>query len=305
MLLAVPAMAQLQKQTHLYAVRGTDSLYLDHYISPVEGARPCVIFVFGGGFAHGERDAEKYRSYFEALTCDGYDVVSIDYRLGMSSTAGSSDNSSVFALKRMIDLMKNSVNIAVEDLFAATRYTLDHAAEWQIDPRQIIATGSSAGAITALQAENCICNGDAKASVLPEGFNYGGVISFAGAIFSTSGRPEWRGKPCPIMLFHGNSDKNVPYEKAAILGIGYYGSALIVEQLEELGTPYYFYSAVYRDHAMAEEPMERNHEQIFDFLDRYVRRGERLQIVESIEEQSRGEQPTDFSIFEYLGANYD
>ncbi len=298
-------MAQTEKHTELFAVRGTDSLYLDHYTAPVDGLRPCVMFVFGGGFAAGERDAGKYMPYFEMLTRNGYDVVSIDYRLGMSSTADSNDNSSLFALKRMIGMMKNAVNIAVEDLFAATAYVLAHAAEWQVDPARIVASGSSAGAITALQAENCICNGDAKAAILPEGFNYGGVISFAGAIFSTHGRPEWKTAPCPIMLFHGNSDRNVPYEKAALLGIGYYGSALIAEQLDGLGTPYWFHSAQYRDHAMAEEPMDKNHAQILSFLDRHVKGGERLQIVESLENTSLGKQPTSFSIFEYLGANYD
>ncbi len=298
-------MAQPTKQTHLFAVHGTDSLRLDHYAAPVEGLRPCIMFVFGGGFAHGTRDAEKYAPYFAMLLRSGYDVVAIDYRLGMSATAESSDNSSIFALRRMIGMMKRSVDIAVEDLFAATAFVLEHAAEWRIDPSRIVASGSSAGAITVLQAELCICNGDAKAAVLPAGFNYGGVISFAGAIFSTCGRPEWSTAPCPVMLFHGNSDRNVPYRKAAVLGIGYYGSELIAEDLERLDAPYWFYSAKYRDHAMAEEPMCDNHGQILEFLNRCVRAGERLQIVESVEEQSLGVQPTDFSIFEYLGANYD
>ena len=46
----------ITKQTHLYAVKGTDSLYLDHYAAPVEGKRPCVMLVFGGGFVGGARD---------------------------------------------------------------------------------------------------------------------------------------------------------------------------------------------------------------------------------------------------------
>ena len=52
-------------------------------IAPVEGKRPCMMFVFGGGFVGGQRDNELYTTYFDFLTSNGYDVVSIDYRLGL------------------------------------------------------------------------------------------------------------------------------------------------------------------------------------------------------------------------------
>ena len=83
-LISVNAWADgINKQTHLYAVKGADSLYLDHYIAPVEGKRPCMMFVFGGGFVGGQRDNKLYAQYFEFLTKQGFDVVSIDYRLGL------------------------------------------------------------------------------------------------------------------------------------------------------------------------------------------------------------------------------
>ena len=50
----------INRETHLYAVKGADSLYLDHYIAPVEGKRPCMMFVFGGGFAAGTRNNKMY-----------------------------------------------------------------------------------------------------------------------------------------------------------------------------------------------------------------------------------------------------
>ena len=41
-ILAVSAMASTSdKKSYLYAVKGTDSLYLDHYVSSVSGKRPC------------------------------------------------------------------------------------------------------------------------------------------------------------------------------------------------------------------------------------------------------------------------
>ena len=85
-ILAVSAMASTSdKKSYLYAVKGTDSLYLDHYVSSVSGKRPCMIFMFGGGFVRGTRDTEGYIPYFHYLNDKGIDVVSIDYRLGLKS----------------------------------------------------------------------------------------------------------------------------------------------------------------------------------------------------------------------------
>ena len=164
--LSVFASAPLQKQTHLFAVKDADSLYLDHYISPVQGERPCVMFVFGGGFVAGTRDNELYTRYFEMLTQNGYDVVSIDYRLGLKKLKETPNAS----MKDMIPLLNNAINIAVEDLFSATLFVLDNAEEWQINPKRIITSGSSAGAITVLQAEYSLCNHTPSAAVLPAGF---------------------------------------------------------------------------------------------------------------------------------------
>ena len=228
-----PLAARGEKQTVQYAVKGGKALYLDHYVSDkAEGSRPCVIFVFGGGFAGGVRDAGKYQSYFDMLTESGYDVVSIDYRLGLKDF-----DSDEAGLVETIRTMKNSVEYAVEDLLSATRFILDNAGEWNIDPRKIVVSGSSAGAITALQAENSICNRSDAAKIVPPEFNYAGVIAFAGAVFSTGGRPEWETPPCPTLFFHGNSDRNVPYEKAAVLGIGFYGPKILVEQFDEMARP--------------------------------------------------------------------
>ena len=208
-----------EKHTHLYAVKGADSLYLDHYISPVEGKRPCMMFVFGGGFVGGQRDNEMYSKYFNFLTDNGYDVVSIDYRLGLKSLSSTPD----ISMKDVISLLNNAINMAVEDLFSATLYVIENADEWQIDTRQIVTSGSSAGAITVLQAENALCNLTPSAAVLPADFRYAGVLSYAGAIFSLKGEPKWKRTPAPIMFFHGSADRQVPYGKATMFGIGFYG----------------------------------------------------------------------------------
>lgn len=294
-----------QKSTEQFNLIDGQTLWLDHYTAQgAEGLRPCVIFVFGGGFATGVKDAPKYRAYFDMLTAAGCDVVSIDYRLGLKATQSPDHDNASVGIREMVGMMKRSVDYAVEDLFCATRYVLDHAERWQIDTSRIIASGSSAGAITALQAENYICNGNALAQILPEGFNYAGVISFAGAIFSTNGKPTWASAPCPIMLFHGTSDSNVPYRKASVFGVGYYGSEFIADQLQKMGSPYWFYSAEYRSHSMAEEPMIKNHSEILRFVEQYVIEGQHLQKTESVVDLRHEKRPTKFSVKEYLSSNY-
>ena len=75
-------------KTFVYSVKNGDSLRLDRYTyAPaikVGEQAPCMIFVFGGAFIHGTRDAESYRPFFEYMAREnGYTVVSIDYRLGL------------------------------------------------------------------------------------------------------------------------------------------------------------------------------------------------------------------------------
>ena len=285
--------------THLYAERGGEKLYLDHYEAVnTQGARPCVVFAFGGAFARGTRADEGYIPYFKALTEAGYDVVSIDYRKRLAKGID------MAGLKGAVIAMKEAVEFAAEDMLSATAFVLKNAEQWNINPKHIVACGSSAGAIAALQAENMICNSDKRAAMLGD-FNYGGVVSFAGAIFSVSGKPQWQKNPCPVMLFHGNADSNVPYNKASAFGVGFYGSQFLVGQFDKMDTSYWFYSAQYRDHSMAGDPMYVNLEEVKAFINRVVVKGEKLQIVQSVADAKHPKTKTRFSVKEYLGSNYN
>jgi hypothetical protein len=188
-------------------------------------------------------------------------------------------------------------------MLSATKVVLDNAEKWNIDPTKIVACGSSAGAITALQAENMICNSDKRAEALGE-FNYAGVVSFAGAIFSVSGKPKWEKEPCPIQLFHGNADSNVPYNKASAMGVGFFGSKFLCKQFEKMDTPYWFYSALYRDHSIAGDPMYVNLEEIIAFINRAVVKGEKLQITQQVSNAKYPKCKTRFSVSDYLSTNY-
>lgn len=262
--------SEVAKSTMLYAVKGNDSLRLDRYtaIRPAaDNRRPCMIFLFGGGFVSGSRDSEQYLDYFHFLVSRGMDVVSIDYRLGLREvTSEELGSPELFAGK-----LAAAVRMAVDDLYSATAFVIRNADLWNIDTDRIILCGSSAGAITVLQGEYGRCNGSPNAEVLPGRFRYAGIISMAGAILHPGDDLVWRENPAPMLLFHGSADSNVPYYALRIPGAGFFGSKYIADQLcDQLHAPFIFYSERGAAHEMATDPMYRNRFEIEAFLQQLV-----------------------------------
>lgn len=107
-------------------------------------------------------------------------------------------------------------------------------------------SGSSAGAIIALQTEYELCNHSSLASEMPEGFKYAGVISFSGAIYSTHGKVKYADAPAPQLLLHGTKDRVVTYKSIQLFNIGLFGSSKIAKRLEAKGYPYTIVR--YKDH---------------------------------------------------------
>ena len=120
--------------THCF-VEGEKPLYLDHYRAEGEGFHPCVLFAFGGGFSHGNRADARYMPYFEMLLKEGFDVVSIDYRLGMAYTLDK--NEDVGPLEGAW-AMYSSVNDAAEDVLRATQYIIHQAVKMKIDTSKVL-----------------------------------------------------------------------------------------------------------------------------------------------------------------------
>jgi predicted esterase len=286
--------------TFNYTTHDGQELYLDRYMLDAEAdtSRPCMIFAFGGGFVKGERNHEYYTAYFDRLAREGIVVVSIDYRLGLKNIKTDG------GLVAMIEIFNNAINIAVEDMYAATNYVIANAEEWGVDTSKIMISGSSAGAITAVQAEWMRCNGAERAKVLPDGFRYAGVVSCAGAIFSTDGKPKFDSMPAPMLLFHGTSDSNVPYDQASMFGVGFYGSAYIVKQLERLDAPYWFYSVEYGDHRIAGIPLIYQCDIIMQFINDFVLNGNSLQIDTEVVDLNGEKRPTRFKVMDYIKTNY-
>jgi acetyl esterase/lipase len=148
--------------------------------------RPAIIFIHGGSFCCGNRTAEHTNA--QAFARRGYVTVAISYRLR-------SDNLG----QAMVD--------AKHDAQAAVRWLRANATQYRIDPNQIAAAGTSAGAITALSVGN---NPEDPGNSGNPGFP-----SDVGAAVSVSGFGGYFSPgDAPAVLFHGTADGTVPYVTA-------------------------------------------------------------------------------------------
>ena len=103
--------------------------------------RPLMIFAFGGSFTSGVRQSPDLITICTYFAQRGYVCASIDYRLGVDSNGGTSENE----FKALIR--------GVQDMKAAVRYFYMDAQtvnQFRIDTNQIFIGGVSAGAFIAL-----------------------------------------------------------------------------------------------------------------------------------------------------------
>ena len=303
--ISVSDYAQVSKSTFIYAVKESDTLRLDRYTVPTNNrVKPCVIFMFGGGFVGGQRDAQGYPQYFTRLAKGGYDVVSIDYRVGLRNVMERMRHGEKIKKLAFPGLLANAIDTAVVDLYDATNYVIAKSTDWHIDTTKIIINGSSAGAISVLQAEYYLCSNNKLTQRLPAGFNYGGVISFAGAVFSTHGALHWDKHPAPIQFFHGDADNRVPYNKLRLLKYGFYGSKELAKQLAAMNSPYYFYDVEDADHQMAVVPMEYNISEIEEFIYYDVKQKRQLKIHTQVAQIGKPKMKKNFGLKDYLMNNF-
>ena len=264
--------------TYVYEKRDTCDLFMDVY-DPADGSeetfmghrKPTIIFMFGGGFVGGQRDNQSYNSWFRQLTENGYRVISIDYRLGLKGA-------SKMGIAQ-VNLLDKAIHMAVEDLFSATNFILENAEQLGVERDNIVISGSSAGAITVMQAEYEVANRTSYASVLPQDFNYAGVMSFAGAILSRKGKVKYETAPCPTMMLHGTADKIVPYRQIALFNLGFYGGGKLVDRFKKFGYDYNMYHFIDYGHEIAGS-MQSTFDLQLDFLEKNVIQGKK-RIIEA------------------------
>lgn len=292
---------EIRKETFAYAVRESDTLRLDRYaaLTPDSRKRPCLMFLFGGGFMTGTRDNRRFRPFFDYYARKGFVVVSIDYRLGMkrAKAAGLLDEA------HFAQALDSTLSMAMEDLYDATAYVCERMSD--VDPARIVTCGSSAGAITVLMGEYGLCNGHPLTrGKFGRDFGYAGVIAFAGAVCDRRDTLRWDRDPAPMMLFHGDADRNVPYGTIGFDGVWLFGSESIAEDLARRGIPYWFHSVSDTNHSMAWRPMRENRAEIDAFLEKLVFGGQRQAVETRIRPLDTPRKPKDFKITDYIDANY-
>ena len=276
----VPIAPDIRKETFTFVKHDTSALKLDVYRHPSSPPNnPCIIFVFGGGFFTGSRDAEYYNGYFNTLVKNHYTVVSISYRLGLKGAKRLS--------KFNVAPLKNAIDMAVEDLFDATKWVISNSEKIGIDPSKIILSGSSAGAITVLQGDFEKRNNSKLAKNLPVDFQYAGVIAFAGAILSFDGNLKYQIPPAPTLMFHGTDDKLVYYNRIKLFNRSFNGSNYIASVFKKNDYPYYFYRVERMGHEISASPMRENTKDILWFIDELVLQKKPYQVEENFNDMKR------------------
>ncbi|MDR1675691.1 MAG: hypothetical protein LBR86_04415, partial [Tannerella sp.] len=106
------------------------------------------------------------------------------------------------------------------------------------------------------------------------------------AIFSTDGSLKWSAPPCPILLFHGDKDRIVPYKGMRLFRLNFAGSEKIAGSLKKNQYPYWFMSFKGAAHEIAEK-MDDGQATVLEFLQYFVTAGERKQIDSYIYEPAK------------------
>ncbi|MDB5286295.1 MAG: hypothetical protein JWR05_1244 [Mucilaginibacter sp.] len=190
--------------------------------------RPMIIWMHGGGFKFGSKNATGIELWSETFAKRGYVCAAINYSLSKHNPLFNFD-----------ELLK-STYYAVQDVRAAVEYFRKNCKLYNIDPDKIILAGNSSGGMVALQAAYSNNYQLAKLAGLPD-ITVGAkittipkvaaVINYWGGIFDLN----WlKNGHVPIVSVHGSKDGIMPLtHKDAPL----YGSLAIHEKADELKIP--------------------------------------------------------------------
>ena len=166
--------------------------------------RPLIIWMHGGGFKYGSKEAKSMKIWCASFARRGYVCVAINYRL--------SKRNPVFHFDQLL----TSSYYAVMDAKKAVEFFRKNHLRYGINPDKIILAGNSAGGIIALQAAfatDKAFGGMAKVPDTTENAGnaelpgIAGVINFWGAIFNL----DWlKNAHTPIVSVLGSDDSLVP-----------------------------------------------------------------------------------------------
>jgi dienelactone hydrolase len=173
------------------AEEGTGSLTLlmDIWVPPNNGsARPLVVWVHGGGFRTGGKEAraEEALGYARA----GYAAASVNYRL-------TPDNETNAATRTL------AIQQATDDVMNAIRYLKANAALYRIDPTRIAIMGTSAGGAIALVEAVEYDTLDNTSSDYPgQSAKVASVVSTGATLVDSDTYLSYNASDSPVLLFH-------------------------------------------------------------------------------------------------------
>jgi len=219
------------------------TLLLDFYEPAGDSAlqRPLIVFAHEGGFVGGTRNDAFCIAFATRLARLGYCVASIDYRVLFFpfDTTGLA----TAALRAMQD-MRGAIRFFRADAAGANVY--------RVNPAFIVAAGSSAGGVTALQTAyldkpaevpsylNAGAIGGLEGTSGPAGYSSRpqAVVSLSGAM----GRVGWlEPADIPVCFVHGTADAVVPYGRgtagAGLPPLRVYGPGVLKPRADAVGTP--------------------------------------------------------------------
>lgn len=275
---AADASSTVQRTTYVYATKDGQELKLDRLVDESVkrvGKRPVIIFSYGGGWEAGARNDAGLSSGLTHWTFLGYNVIAIDYRLGIKIAKDRKE----WTPDNGVAMYLRAIEWSVEDLFDATSLVLKHAEAWNIDKSQIVLMGGSAGATNSLVAEFNVANETELARKhLPAGFRYAGVISMAGAFWLKAGTElTFKNKPAPIMFFHGAKDQLVTYDEVQGPFSGY-GPVAYFRKFAGPDYPKWFVDYPQGDHIIAGVPFYGDRNEMEAFLEKMVQGQQQLSI---------------------------
>jgi len=255
-----------------------ETLYMDIYEPEGDTLedRPLIIFMFGGAFVSGSKEAQNIVDLCIGYAKKGYVSAAIDYRLTTNLILNSSENKAYEAVIK-----------AIQDLKAAIRYFRMNDSlynDYRIDSDRIYVGGISAGAIASLNSIYMNSQEEALMLVTAEhleqlgglegdsgnpGYSSDadGIVNLCGAI----GSLEWIGQPDkPIVSMHGDQDTTVPYSDDSVtlfgLNVQVYGSYVINETMNDLGN----YSALHTYFGQGHVPFTNNMSFEIDFTSNFL-----------------------------------
>ena len=200
-----------EKKLHISLVRPVDNL--------PNKKRPLVIGLQGSAFLNTCFPKPCYIKYSENILMpyfvpEGFVTASIQYRLNSPFTFQ--------GLKVNDEKLKETQYKAVQDAREAIKYIFENAEKFGVDTNNVFLIGTSAGAITALNAlylDNYEVTKDLteKYGKLEKRENIKGLISLSGAIYDLSHIKDE--KKIPLMIVHGKDDQVVPFDKGFYLGL--------------------------------------------------------------------------------------